>query len=399
MFRTTSSDTGNPLAGAVSSAIKEARLSLNEIQQKIENGTLSTTTSPDFAAKTLLGKTAPNTSSQPISGNGALNGGLSRDQFVSQSTVSSGNWSGLGLNPETGFVPVSGFKTADPALLSMFPGVGVTENGATPPPILQLQQTLLGMLSLLSFPYLNQNPSVIAPPTAPAKPAGTTTTGGKQNAVTTLRNVMTVSETEKAKAANVNPDGDILAVSQEDVATLNQSLKTGQFSQNNLASALSDGLATDNVDALDEIAVLTGQLVDQGVLDPRLLLTEQSLQGMDEAGLSALSQGLANAGIWKSDKTVNRSLTDWLQVNLGGNTLNNPKPEQRAFAQRLTRASLNAWQGYYDTPEGLYLQNFMSTRLGLKLTLSSTDPSSLVVSPDSEQPFPLTETTDQAATV
>ncbi|MDX2084334.1 MAG: hypothetical protein SFZ03_02975 [Candidatus Melainabacteria bacterium] len=180
-------------------------------------------------------------------------------------------------------------------------------------------------------------------------------TGPQNPALDMVRDALNVSQYETDRAAQLNPDDDDYAVSQPDLTNIQDALSNGAINETQLNGAFQRYFMRGDLEQIDEVAVLYAKLVDQGSLRSTGLLNPMFLGQLDDARQTALSHGLANAGLQEEDGTLNRQLAGWLLNSSSGSN-----PTERAFAQRLAEDMSTVWEDYQDRPEGQLIQRFLT---------------------------------------
>ena len=172
---------------------------------------------------------------------------------------------------------------------------------------------------------------------------------------------------ENSLDGEANPDEDAFAVSQADVDAIADQLDEGELTSAQLVGGLQWVSQEAPLEAVDEIAVLTGQLVDQQLVPAQQLLTSDFLSKMDSTRRDSLLQGLANAGLQHQDGSYNKELGAWL---LGA--LHSDEPVLQDAGRELAYRMGKAWEGFEDDPEYPAIQDFLTNWAGLTYNADGT---------------------------
>jgi hypothetical protein len=177
----------------------------------------------------------------------------------------------------------------------------------------------------------------------------------------------------KASDGENNRDSDSFAVSQGDINTLKTALANKEVTPPQMTAAFQWLFTTAPQEALDELSVLFGKLVDQNVLKASPLLSSAYLGQLNEVSRSALTRGLANAGVMGEDKNVNTDLTGWMLQQLSAEDKTTAE-----FAKGLVTATAKAWTPYKDTEEGKQVFEFLKTWAGWQPATTEVAPKETV---------------------
>jgi hypothetical protein len=304
----------------VARAIKEAR----QLQQQLKNGQRQPATTEGQSNKPAAASQSPQ--SRPVSSS-ADNNASANDVAALMSLLAS----------------QGGIAGGTPAAMA---GMMLVQRQM----MQQMMDLMRQMVAIVrqynqTFPEAPVVPETVMPNLL--QQASVPATGTQNPGLRLLRNLLRVQADETGRPIEANPDSDVYAISQANLNTLKQALEDNWVSVPQANEAFREYFSRGPEESYDELAVLYAQAVDQGVLPVDGLLNAWSLGQMNQSSLTALSQGLAQAGPLMRDGKLNRSLVGWMLSHLDA-----PNHLEREFAFTLVDDMERAWQDDWDSPEG-----------------------------------------------